>query len=67
MQVGWQKIDNAWHYFEPTAGPTQGMMKVTGWVETDGKLYYLGTDGKMLVNTMTPGGKKIVADGARID
>jgi len=66
MQVGWQLIDNIWYYFEPTAGYTQGSMKVTGWVEIEGKFYYLGEDGKMLVNTTTPDGKKVGADGAMI-
>ena len=39
-------------------------MAVNQWV--DGA-YYVGADGVMLVSTMTPDGKKVGADGKKVD
>ena len=35
MQTGWQQIDGAWMYFEPSGA------KKTGWENLEGKVYYL--------------------------
>ena len=37
----WQIIEGSWYYFDPACG---GAM-VTGWLETPGGRYYLGSDG----------------------
>ena len=34
------------------------------WVQANGKWYYLGQDGAMLKNTVTPDGYKLDASGA---
>ena len=39
----------------------------TGWVDWNGKRYYCdAADGKMLVNTTTPDGYTVGADGALV-
>ena len=38
----------------------------SSWKEIEGKQYYFGADGYMLVNTTTPDGYKIGADGVWI-
>ncbi len=47
----WYQIQNQWYLFDE-----QGYMK-TGWIDWDGKRYYLDTEtGAMLMNTTTPDG-----------
>jgi len=40
---------------------------LTGWVTIYGKDYYFGSKGVMLRNTITPDGKRVGEDGARIE
>ena len=57
----WQQIDGAWYFFNE-----RGYM-ATGWVDWNGKRYYCdAADGKMLVNTTTPDGYTVGADGALV-
>jgi glucan-binding YG repeat protein len=39
-------------------------MTVNAWVQSGGKYYYVGATGAMLVNTTTPDGYWVGADGA---
>ena len=57
----WQQIDGAWYFFNE-----RGYM-ATGWVDWNGKRNYCdAADGKMLVNTTTPDGYTVGADGALV-
>lgn len=57
----WQQIGDEWFYF----GPNGYMM--TGWIDSNGKWYYCDpARGNMLVNTTTPDGYSVGADGACI-
>ncbi len=60
MKTGWlQTADGKWYFLR-----ADGDMK-TGWLRTaDGKWYYLGADGACLMNTTTPDGYKVDANGA---
>ena len=68
MQTGWKK-DNAghWYFLNTAKGAAEGVM-LTGWNWIDGYCYYFnpqsGPDqGKLLVNTTTPDGYKVNAEG----
>ena len=69
MRTGWfEAADGHWYYLNPTSNGERGMM-MTGWQLIDGKYYYFnqksdGTLGAMLVNTTTPDGYRVGADGA---
>ncbi len=54
---GWQLIDSKWYYFDET-----GYMVANKWVGN----YYLGSDGAMLINTTTPDGYYVDANGMYI-
>lgn len=59
--VGVAVIDELWYFFD-----SLGYMQ-TGWVEINGYSYYFDTvDGTMLVNTTTPDGYRVGADGVWI-
>lgn len=53
----WKEIKGKWYYFDAS-----GNAVVNSWHGN----YYLGRDGAMLVNTRTPDGYKVGADGAWI-
>lgn len=53
----WKKINSQWYYFDNT-----GYMVANRWIGN----YYLGADGAMLTDTITPDGYKVGADGAWI-
>ena len=38
-------------------------MKKDCWLQDGGKWYYLGADGRMLTDTVTPDGSRVGADG----
>ena len=63
--TGWQTDipgwEGKWFYFD-----NDGVMK-TGWVQDNGGWYYFGADGAMLVNTTTPDGYQVGADGKRLE
>ena len=56
---GWRQFDGRYYYFL-----SDGSMAANQWV--DGA-YYVGADGVMLVSTTTPDGKKVGADGKKVD
>lgn len=57
----WQLIDNEWFFFDANG------YAMTGWVDWQGKSYYCEVPrGNMLVDTTTPDGYKVGADGAWI-
>lgn len=57
VRDGWGMIDGKWYYFNEA-----GYMQ-TGWLSYQGKWYYLAANGEMLVNTVTPDGYQVDADG----
>ncbi len=57
----WQSINGQWYFFN-----TMGYM-ATGWVNWNGKQYYCDlSGGQMLLNTTTPDGFMVGADGAKL-
>ena len=55
----WKQDTTGWWYIND-----DGSYPTNQWQEIDGKQYYFGTDGYMLVNTTTPDGQQVGADGA---
>ncbi len=53
----WEFIDNEWYYFD-----NEGYMVSDRWIGD----YYLGSDGAMLKDTVTPDNYRVGADGAYI-
>lgn len=66
MASGWKLIDNIWYFFNVNHNGTFGKM-LTGWQWVDGYCYYLGQDGKMLANTITPDGYQVNSDGQWVE
>ena len=54
----WKNINKKWYYFDDN-----GYMVEDSWVEN----YYLGSDGAMLVSTMTPDGHYVLENGEKIE
>ena len=54
MVTGWEMINKNWYYFYDS-----GSMAKNEWVGS----YYLGSNGKMLVNTITPDGYRVDKNG----
>lgn len=71
MVTGWfTDGDGNRYYLNPVDDGTLGMMR-TGWQVIDGKSYYFntqsdGTMGRLFVNTVTPDGYQVGADGVLI-
>ena len=71
MVTGWfTDGDGNRYYLNPVDDGTLGMMR-TGWQVIDGKSYYFntqsdGTMGRLYVDTVTPDGYRVGADGAMI-
>ena len=57
MATGWVKDKGSWYYLD-----TAGAMK-TGWFTVSGKWYYTYNSGDLLVNTTTPDGYRVNANG----
>ena len=64
MKTGWlQDVDGKWYFLDTAKGIQEGKM-LTGWSWIDGYCYYLDIQsGTLLVNTTTPDGYKVNADG----
>ena len=58
METGWLLDHDKWYYLE-----SSGAMKASQWFEVDGKWYYVNDSGELLVNTTTPDGYKVNANG----
>ena len=54
----WKNINKKWYYFDDN-----GYMVEDSWVEN----YYLGSDGAMLVNTITPDGHYVLDNGEKTE
>ncbi|WP_373266106.1 hypothetical protein [Hungatella hathewayi] len=57
----WLNLDGKWYYVLP-----DGAMVSNTWKEIAGKTYYFGSDGAMYVDTTTPDGSFVNADGIRV-
>ena len=64
MKTGWlQDVDGKWYFLDTAKGIQEGKM-LTGWNWIDGYCYYFDIQsGALLVNTITPDGYKVNADG----
>ena len=64
MKTGWlQDTDGKWYFLDTAKGIQEGKM-LTGWNWIDGYCYYFDVQsGALLVNTTTPDGYKVNADG----
>ena len=64
MKTGWlQDVDGKWYFLDTAKGIQEGKM-LTGWNWIDGYCYYLDIQsGTLLVNTTTPDGYNVNADG----
>ena len=58
MVTGWEMINKNWYYFYDS-----GSMAKNEWVGS----YYLGSNGKMLINTITPDGYRVDKNGKCIE
>jgi len=58
MVKGWIFSAGKWYYLSPVTG---SMM--TGWQEVEGNWYLLAGDGSLYVNTTTPDGYPVDANG----
>lgn len=59
MAVGWRQFSNGdWYYFKESSG-----MAKSCWIEDQGDWFYIGADGVLLMNTTTPDGYPVNADG----
>ena len=66
MVTGWVKtLDGKWFFFENKKNADEGKM-VTGWKQIQGAWYYFGEDGAMYIDTVTPDGRRVGADGKLI-
>ena len=64
MITGWHHAaDGGWYYLRPSFGG----MKKSAWIENGGKWYYVGADGKLLTDTVTPDGYHVDANGVCTD
>ena len=57
MKTGWVKDNGSWYYLD-----SSGAMK-TGWFTVSGKWYYAYSSGALAINTTTPDGYRVNANG----
>ena len=48
LHKGWLELNGDWYYLNPDNG-----VMATGFIQVDGKTYYMLSDGKMLTQPMT--------------
>ncbi len=61
MATGWVLYNNSWYYLNLSGAMAKG------WIEQNGNWYYLNTSGAMVVNTTTPDGYLVDANGVWIN
>ena len=61
MKTGWFKDNTTWYYLD-----NSGAMK-TGWFKVSGKWYYAYSSGALAVDTITPDGYKVSANGEWVE
>ena len=61
MKTGWVKDNATWYYLD-----NSGAMK-TGWFKVSGKWYYAYSSGALAVDTTTPDGYKVSANGEWVE
>ena len=61
MAIGWVKDNGIWYYLN-----NSGAMK-TGWFKVSGKWYYAYSSGALAVDTITPDGYKVSANGEWVE
>ena len=61
MRKGWFQENGKWYYLD-----NSGAMR-TGWIKENEKWYYMGADGACFINTKTPDGYMVDANGVWID
>ena len=61
MKTGWVKDNTTWYYLD-----NSGAMK-TGWFKVSGKWYYAYSSGALAVDTTTPDGYKVSANGEWVE
>lgn len=59
MSTSWKKIEKDWFFFDKSSGE----MLTKTWVGE----YYIGEEGKMLINTTTPDGFKVDENGKKVN
>ena len=57
--AGWETSGGTYRYLQE-----DGSYAASQWIEEDGKSYYLDGNGRMVVNTTTPDGYLVAADGS---
>lgn len=57
-QAGWVQEEDGWHFYHPDGSPA------SGWLEDQGKAYYLLEDGLCLTDSITPDGFYVDESGA---
>lgn len=67
MAYGWKYIGNTWYFFHPVHDGTFGSMAADGWRWIDGYCYLFDKDGKLYVDTVTPDGFTVNADGQWVE
>lgn len=81
MCTGWIIVDNVWYLLDRNGAMCTGWNLVnelwyllgsngamlTGWQEIGGKYYYMNANGECLMNTTTPDGHRVDANGCRIN
>ncbi len=67
MVTGWMNTaDDKWYYFEAEKNANEGKMTI-GWKKIGDSWHYFTNNGSMLVNSVTPDGYKIGADGKLVE
>ena len=77
MQTGWLKDGSSWYYLDSSGAMKTGWLKdsgnwyylqdsgamKTGWMKVSGKWYYAYSSGALAINTTTPDGYRVNANG----
>lgn len=67
MQFGWKQVNGVWYFLNTMHDGTFGARLFSGWYWIDGYCYLFQEDGSLYVNTTTPDGFSVNADGKWIE